>query len=1048
MSTTAIPSAAAARPQAGAGRADSTIRRTWRVRRMPRGLRPSHLRHPAPRWTQRERIGFTVLLLVASAVFLVGLTASGYANEFYSAAAQAGSMDWKAFLWGSLDPGNAITVDKPPASIWLMALSVRIFGLSSFAILLPQALMGIATTAVLYLTVRRVWSPAAGAIASVVFLTTPITALMFRFNNPDALLMLLLTSATAAVLRAIDYDTTRTGNRRRTGWMVFAGVLVGLGFLTKQLQAFLILPGLAIAFLVASPTKVGRRIGDGLAAVAAVIVSAGWWVALTLLVPASQRPYIGGSQNNSFLELTFGYNGFGRLTGNETGSVVPGSGSSTPQAGMWGQTGLLRLFGQDFAGQAVWLVFFAFAGIVVGLVLAGKAARTDRHRAGVIAWGSWLVVTWLTFSLMGGIFHAYYTIALVPAIAVLTAVCVTGLWEARRELWAQILAPVLVVATGAFAWHIVLQSGWQTWIGWTALGLSMLGAALMTIAAVGSRRKVVTPVTARSPQMTSVTNPSTATTPVTSPMTAVTDSTVTTVTAQTYPMTPVTSTAPQPTGYVYAQSTLRAHAQAPTASGQAVQSDRTSHIPQGPQSSQIPQPPAMTPVTQATTTTPRWVWPMLLAALVVSGIACLIGPVSWTGVTLSTGHHGSIVSAGPSQNGMGGHGGQGGPGGMNGGPTGQGGQSGFSSQNSQGGMPGANGPNGPSGSNGSNGLNNQNGQPGSNGNSQSVPQGRTGSQNGSGSQSLPQQGQSGQLQGQSGQNGSNSGRNGSNGSTGTGSNGSAGSTTAQSTTGLTKATSALLTLFGLSGNSNSQNSTPNNQQGQSGQNQSNGQSTQQGQTGQPPSGMPGGQNGSTGQNGASGQNGSQNGPSGSGNSNSQNGSGSSGSQNGLPGIGGSSQNGQNGQQGQSGQNGMGGPGAGGPGTMGEGGPGGHGGGSLLGSQSSSKVARLIKKNASKYRWAAATSGSQSAAGYQLSSGVSVMAIGGFNGSDPYPTLGQFQKYVRQSTIHWYIAGNSDGQGQMGGSSATSQIVTWVAKNYTAKTVDGVTLYDLTKPKTA
>ncbi len=651
MSTTAIPSATSAWQKAGTGRADSTIRRAWRVRRMPRGLRSSHLRHPAPRWTQRERIGFTVLLLVASAVFLVGLTASGYANEFYSAAVQAGSMDWKAFLWGSLDPGNAVTVDKPPASIWLMALSVRIFDLSSFSILLPQALMGIATTAVLYLTVRRVWSPAAGAIASVVFLTTPITALMFRFNNPDALLMLLLTGATAAVLRAIDYDTTRTGNRRRTGWMVFAGVLVGLGFLTKQLQAFLILPGLAIAFLVASPTKIGRRLGDGLAAVAAVIVSAGWWVALTLLVPASQRPYIGSSQNNSFLELTFGYNGFGRLTGNETGSVVPGSGSSsTPQAGMWGQTGLLRLFGQDFAGQAVWLVFLAFAGIVVGLMLAGKAARTDRRRAGVIAWGSWLVVTWLTFSLMGGIFHAYYTIALVPAIAVLTAVCVTGLWEASRRLWAQILAPVLVVATGAFAWHIVLQSGWQTWIGWTALALSVLGAALMVVAAVGSRKKVTTPVTSRSPQMTPVTAQ---------------------VPAQTYPMTPVTSAAPQPTGHASAQS------------------------------SQTPQTPTVTPVPQtATTTTPRWMWPVLLTALAVSGVACLIGTVSWTGVTLSTGHHGSIVSAGPSQNGMGGHGGQGGPGGMNGSPAGQGGQGGFGSQNGQGGMPGSNGSNGSTGSKG------------------------------------------------------------------------------------------------------------------------------------------------------------------------------------------------------------------------------------------------------------------------------------------------------------------------------------------------------------
>ena len=255
------------------------------------------------------------MLLAACAIFFINLTASGYANEFYSAAAQAGSVSWKAFLWGSLDSGNAITVDKPPAALWLMALSVRIFGLSSFAILMPEALMGVATTYLLYATVRRYWGNWAGIVTGFIFMLTPVAALMFRFNNPDALLVLLMTGATHALLRSLEYANHPSGNRKRTWWMVLAGALIGFGFLTKQLQVLLVLPGFALAFLLASPTGMVRRILDSLAAIASMIVAAGWWVLLTVIVPASDRPYIGGSQRNSFLELTFGYNGFGRLTG-------------------------------------------------------------------------------------------------------------------------------------------------------------------------------------------------------------------------------------------------------------------------------------------------------------------------------------------------------------------------------------------------------------------------------------------------------------------------------------------------------------------------------------------------------------------------------------------------------------------------------------------------------------------------------------------------------------------------------------------------------------
>ncbi len=213
-----------------------------------------------------------------------------------------------------------------------MALSVRIFGLSSWSILVPQALMGVATTGVLYAAVRRHSSAGAALLSGAVLLLTPVAALMFRFNNPDALLVLLMTLAAYTVLRAVESGRTR--------WLLAAGALVGLGFLTKQLQVFLVLPALSLTYLLFSPRRTGARLLQLLAAGAAVVVSAGWWVALVELWPASSRPYIGGSTDNSFLGLTLGYNGLGRLTGEETGSVGGGGGGTS----MWGETGITRLF--------------------------------------------------------------------------------------------------------------------------------------------------------------------------------------------------------------------------------------------------------------------------------------------------------------------------------------------------------------------------------------------------------------------------------------------------------------------------------------------------------------------------------------------------------------------------------------------------------------------------------------------------------------------------------------------------------------------------------
>ena len=690
-------------------------------------------------------VALAILMAAAAGVFFWNLTASGYANEFYSAAAQAGSQSWSAFLWGASDAGGAITVDKPPASIWLMALSVRVLGLSSFAILLPQAVMGVACTYLCHAVARRYWGNAAGIVAGALFCTTPVTALMFRFNNPDALLVLLMLGAAACVLRGLERDASRAGCRARTRWFALAGALIGLGFLTKQLQVFLVLPGFALAMFAFSPARPARRVTDAAVALGAMVLAAGWWVLLTVIVPSGSRPYIGGSQTDSFLELTFGYNGLGRLTGGETGSVLPGgSGSSAAQGGMWGATGITRLLGSDFAGQFAWLAPFAIAGIVLGALAArarrcrgrmigdgachagrrsdarfahaseggarGAAAGADdelaRMRLAFIAvFGCWLVVTWLTFSFMAGIFHQYYTVALTPAVAVLAAVCLRALRELRARDWARPVAASLVAVSGLWSFTIIVRSGWVAWLGWAALAACALAALMLLAPAVAELLDAEGRAGGRSAD---------------------------------------------------AGACRRAHlAESVARAG---------------------------------------------AALAV--VALMAGPVSWTALTVATGHTGSIVTAGPSSMG----------GGMGGGPSG-GGPGGVSD-----------------------------GAPSDGASGSSVPSG------------------SGPL--------------------------------------------------GGSGSSNSE------------------------------------------------------------------------------------------------------------------------------------VAELLTRNASGYRWSAATTGSQNAAGYQLASGLPVMAIGGFNGSDPAPTLEQFKEYVEQGLVRYYIAGGGMGGTQMGGSSAASEIEAWVAETFEAQTVGGATVYDL------
>jgi 4-amino-4-deoxy-L-arabinose transferase-like glycosyltransferase len=695
------------------------------------GRLPRLLRGPAeqPAWA---RPAVLALLGLTAVLYLAGLSANGWANDFYSAAVQAGSTSWKAFFFGSFDASSFITVDKTPASLWVMELSARVFGLNYWSVLVPQALEGVACVGVLYAAVRRWFGPAAGLLAGAVLALTPVAALMFRFNNPDALLVLLVTIAAYALTRAFEDGRTR--------WLVLVGAAIGFGFLAKMLQAVLVVPVFAVAYLVAGPAGLGRRLLQLLAGGAAMVLSAGWWVAAVMLTPAADRPYVGGSTNDSILQLALGYNGLGRLDGNETGSVGFGGGGRGGGGAFSGGSGITRLFGSDMGSQISWLLPAALVALVAMIWLSRKGGRTDRMRAAAMIWGGGLLITGAVFSYMNGIIHPYYTVALAPFIGALVGIGAVAGWRERDTVQGRIILCAGMVA--ATLWSATLLGRTPSWhpeIHWIVLTAGLLAAGafaagplLTGLGATARRRAVLT---------------------------------------------------------------------------------------------LIPVPLAL--------------------------VAVLAGPAAYSAATASTSHTGAIPSAGPA-----GAGGFGGPGG--GGPGG-------------GGFPGGR-----------------------------AFGGRTGTgTGGTGNFSPPGGGTGGTAPGGTG--------------TGTGGTGSGAA-------GLGQRGSA---------------------------------------SGQPPTGR-----------------------------------------------------------------------------------GGFGGGGGLGgnTQVSSVLVALLNNGSGSYRWAAATVGTQSAAPLQLATRLPMLAIGGFNGSDPSPTLAQFKKLVAAGEIHYFIGANSSSFG--GGTGSAAQITSWVAAHYTARTVGGVTVYNL------
>lgn len=425
-----------------------------------------------PRWA---RPALLALLVATAASYLWNLSASGFGNSFYAAAVEAGSKSWKAMLFGSIDSSNFITVDKPPAALWVMDLSARIFGFSTWSVMVPNVLEGVLAVALLYAAVRRVSNDAAGLVAGAVLAITPAAALMFRFDNPDAFLVLLMVAAGYCLIRALE--------RARSAWLVGVGILIGFAFLTKMMQGLIVVPAFGLAYLVAAPTSLRRRLLQLVYGLVAMVAAAGWWLAIVSLVPASDRPFIDGSPDNSIWNLIFEYNGFGRIVSSGSGGGGGGNFSGAP--------GLLRLFNDLMGGQASWLLPAALLSIVVIGATRWRAPRTDIVRAAGIAWGGWLLVTAAVFSLGQGVIHTYYTVALAPAIAALVGIAGHQLWLVRHRLWARLVTAGAIALTAVWSFALLDRTpSWSPWLRWLVL-VTGLAATVGIVVAGRSARRVV-----------------------------------------------------------------------------------------------------------------------------------------------------------------------------------------------------------------------------------------------------------------------------------------------------------------------------------------------------------------------------------------------------------------------------------------------------------------------------------------------------------------------------------------------------------------------------
>ncbi len=445
------------------------------------------------------------------------LAQNGYANTFYSAAAKSMLHSLHNFLFVSFDPGGLVTIDKPPLAVWLQTASAKLFGLAPLSLLLPQAIVATIAVAVLYRVVAPRLGVAAALCSALALAVFPSFVAVSRDNGVDPLLILLMILACGAALAAIESGRWRS--------LVCCAVLIGLAFNTKTLAAYLIVPGIALAYILCAPGSVPRRVTRLLAAGFVVAIVSFSWIAFVELTPASQRPYVGSSTNNTELGLTFDYNGFGRVEGeiggpgnvptaegaglhivarppreprSQRGRLVPRSAHPAPVAKQPSgylpdgrlasplffaeEPGPLRLFESGLADQGAWLLPFALLGLLALGLLTFEDERSSRkpRLAMLIVFGGWLLVEAVVLSFSKGIVHPYYVSAMGPGAAVMVgagAVAYTWLARRRRGL---LLASCAVAATVAVQIVILQEQHYMRWFVPVLIGGALAGVCLMS----------------------------------------------------------------------------------------------------------------------------------------------------------------------------------------------------------------------------------------------------------------------------------------------------------------------------------------------------------------------------------------------------------------------------------------------------------------------------------------------------------------------------------------------------------------------------------------
>ncbi|TDC90117.1 glycosyl transferase family 39 [Saccharopolyspora aridisoli] len=444
-----------------------------------------------PRWSPPAR---WAVLAIAALLNTRALSINEWANTYYSAAVLGMTQSWKAFFYGAMDAGSFITVDKPPLALWLQALSARVFGFNTWSLLLPQAIAGVVAVWVVQHVVRRSSGPLAGVVAGLALAVTPIAVVMARHNNPDTLLGLLLVLALWAASNAIRSSQLLP--------LVWCAVAVGLAFNTKMLQAFFVVPVIAAVYLVAARPKWTRKLRNlGVAGVVLAAVSLSWMLVVDL-VPASARPYVGGSTNNTVLDLLLGYNGFGRVEGQAQimspgmmgGGGSPGGGpppgGAMPRGGMPGgpgggmdDAGLTRLFSGEVAPQIGWLFPLALLGAVAVIVHLRRRPRHDAQRADFLLWAGTLLVTAVVFTFASGTWHTYYVVALAAPLAAVVGMGVIAMWRLARDTeWWGLLLPASITTTGLWSAHLLGQNDdFLPWMGTIVAVVTLVAGVAMAI---------------------------------------------------------------------------------------------------------------------------------------------------------------------------------------------------------------------------------------------------------------------------------------------------------------------------------------------------------------------------------------------------------------------------------------------------------------------------------------------------------------------------------------------------------------------------------------